>query len=318
MHLLPALLAFLQSAAPSAVTPVAALTLRPEVRDEMQHAVFAEALRMAKPHRRNGLPSGYCLSVDAYADPPSVMLARLAKESGLSLHSLSECRERELFHRESLVLGFDLPTNTIHILGLRRTSATGAVAHVVVLGTVGYSKLKRGRRAWNADCCVGAIAGDPSFPDYEWEGYDAASRPMVAAARPAPTPDVEDKRYAVFTEMLRMAREHSPDYVNPSGCFCLSVEDGGDPTPAMVKRLARESGLTLQPASECLRSKRYYVKPASAGGFTNSVAILAFGKGGPTEATTAEIRVLGGTGKVVLTIKDGVWKGECCEGGLVG
>lgn len=311
LALLLVLAAVVRSATP---TPTMTTAPHPGVDDAMRRAVFLEALQVVAKHRpaQENPPAVYCLSIENGADPSAELLERLAKDAGQPVHGFAECRRRDLVES---VASDTPPTNVIALGDVEDVNATGARIEIYLLNSHSQIELTMKDGKWKGTCDIaglgaggvlgGIVGGLPAPPAFRW--------PSV----PTPGPGVDDVlRHAVFASALRLV-VHAPKDENPSGDYCLSVELGADPPPGMLERLAGEWGLTLYPASECVRSQRFYPPLGHLGGRTNVVAIPAIRRTGPSHAI-AEIRVLGGSGRIVLTLKNGVWKGECCDGGLVG
>lgn len=266
--------------------------------DAIREAFFAVGVRHAKAKAQGPNRAGcLCLAQEKAADPPPEMIKRLAAEHGLVLYGMRECLRRRLSHQDPEEMG-----GFSNVLAIEKMERRGQTA-VAMVRFFGHSRTVSLR--WR-------------FGRWETEDQLDLPPPFPPPVR-TPDPQVTDAmRQAVFAEGLRIGKDfESRGEENPPGCYCLAQEHRGDPSPAVVARLAKDSGLRVYSSSECERRGLSYKKPASLGGFANLIFIVEIRVESPSRAL-AEVRMLGGSGLVVLTLKDGEWKGECCEGGLVG
>jgi len=155
-------------------------------------------------------------------------------------------------------------------------------------------------------------------PMEQYQGMSPLLLLAIVLVVPPVTPprtDLAAIRQAAFTEALRVAKT-LPPHSQPPIAYCLAIESGADPPRDMVAALAKDSGLSLFPYSDCLR-KGLFIAEGGLHGFNNLVAIDSISWSSSQNAHV-DMRLFGGTGRIAVTLEKGKWKGVCCSGGIVG
>jgi hypothetical protein len=137
----------------------------------------------------------------------------------------------------------------------------------------------------------------------------AVALPLAAGA----TEGTDAVREAAFREALRVVKDERP----LAPLRCLAVENGLDPPRRMLDRLAKEFGLVLHPYSVCARDGLLPAQVGSLDGPKDLIAVQSL-KWRSKVRADVNLRLLGGTGIIVVRKERIGWKGACCLGGIIG